>query len=122
VNAVQLRNLADAARATEGAVVVETAGAVVIVLPRDAGATDPDEQLPEREAARFAGVSLRTLRDARRAGDLVMYGGQRSRTVRRGDLAAWIESRRVRPVEGPDDPDLDRRTARMARERAKGDK
>ena len=83
----------------------------------DEGSTDPDEQLPEHEAARVAAVSLRKLRDARRAGDLVMYGGQRSRTVRRADLVAWIESRCVRPVEGPDDPDMRARFARHERAR-----
>jgi hypothetical protein len=74
---------------------------------------DPNAQLPEREAARIAGVSLRTLRDARRDGDLIVYGKQRSRTVRRADLDAWIASRRQRPVMGPDDEDIERRMAKI---------
>ncbi len=76
---------------------------------------DDSEMLTEGEAALEAKVSIRALRDARRSGAVVMYGTQRSRTVRRADLAAWIESRRVRPSAGVDDVDMARRMKRLAR-------
>lgn len=79
---------------------------------------DPDELLPVRDAADEAKCSVRALTAARRKGELPMFGTQRSRTVRRADLATWIESRRVRPVAGADDVDMQRRMARLARGRA----
>jgi hypothetical protein len=74
---------------------------------------DPDDLIPVRDAAAEAQCSVRALTDARRAGDLAMYGTQRTRTVRRSDLLAWIESRRVRPVAGIDDLDMQRRIRRL---------
>jgi len=60
---------------------------------------------------------VRTLTtDARREGWLI--GKQRSYVVRRSDLDRYIESRRVRPLAGADDADLDRRVARIADARA----
>ena len=97
---------------------VELTARLAALATRLATATlDPTEHVSEVDAARIAGTSVRALRDARRAGELVMYGRQRSRTVRRGDLAVWIESRKVKPLEGVDDADMDRRVARLAKGR-----
>src|SRR5690606_14096059 len=73
---------------------------------------DPAELIAVSDAAQIARCSTRALRDAARAGELALYGRQRSRTVRRGDLMAWIESRRA-PVVRDDvgDRDLERRMA-----------
>lgn len=79
------------------------------------GAHDPAEQLPRATAAQIAKCSTPTLTAACRRGELPMFGKQRSRTVRRSDLDAWIESRRVRPVAGADDVDMQRRMARLSR-------
>ncbi len=81
-------------------------------------AEDPAELVPVAEASRLAKCSVRALSEARRAGVLEMFGGQRSRCVRRGALAAWIESRRVRPLEGRDDLDMRRRIVRLEQARA----
>jgi hypothetical protein len=78
-------------------------------------ADDADALVPIATAAIHAKCSGRTLTAARRAGELPMFGRQRSRTVRRSDLEAWIESRRVAPVAGPDDLDMQRRMARLRR-------
>lgn len=83
----------------------------------EAGSSDPEELLCEAEAASLAKCSVRTLRDARRTGAITAYGRQRSRTYRRADLLSWIESRRAPVVSGVDDPDMDRRVARIARAR-----
>lgn len=93
--------------------IVQTPGATIIVVA--AAAPNADDLLPLPAAAEIAKCSTRTLREAGRAGELTLYGRQRSRTVRRSDLLAWVESRRVRPVEGPDDSDLERRIARLSR-------
>ncbi len=77
---------------------------------------DADAMLSLADAARLAATSQRVLRDAIRAGELAAYGRKRDRAVRRGDLDAWIESRRVAPVPGVDDADLVRRVRRLARE------
>jgi hypothetical protein len=85
------------------------------------GASDPAIMVSEADAAALASVSVRVLRAARRAGELTFYGKQRSRTVRRADLLAWIESRRapvVRDVVVARDPsaadeDLGRRMKRL---------
>jgi hypothetical protein len=79
---------------------------------------DPASLVPLPEAARVAGTSKRVVRDAIRAGELPAFGRQRDRSVRRSDLQRWIESRRVRVTEGPDDLDIERRVARIARARA----
>jgi hypothetical protein len=78
---------------------------------------DPKAMLPLDEATRVAGTSKRVLRDAIRHGDLPAYGRQCDRSVRRADLDAWTESRRVPVREGPDDADIERRIARIERER-----
>jgi hypothetical protein len=73
---------------------------------------DAGELLPLAEAARVAATSVRVLREAIRAGNLVAFGRQRDRSVFRGDLARWIEERRVR-VDGVDDEDIRRRMRRL---------
>jgi hypothetical protein len=83
------------------------------------GPIDPEAFVPVREAARAAGTSARVIRDAIRRRDLPAFGRQRDRVIRRADLDRWIESRRVAVVEGPDDPDIERRMARIARARAR---
>lgn len=90
-----------------GATVIRAHGSTIIVLAHDAPSAD--ELIPVRAAAAEARCSVRALTAARRAGELAMYGTQRTRTVRRSDLAAWIGSRRVRPVAGVDDADMRRR-------------
>lgn len=75
----------------------------------------PDGLLPLLEAARHAATSVRTVRSAIRAGELPAVGRQRDRAVRRADLDRWIESRRVRPVAGIDDADLEARMRRLSR-------
>ena len=79
---------------------------------------DPAALIPLPEAARAAGTSKRVVRDAIRAGELPAFGRQRDRSVRRSDLQRWVESRRVRVIEGPDDLDIERRVAQIARARA----
>lgn len=101
------------AAAAAGATILRAPGATIIVLA--ARAPTSDDLLPLAPAAEIAKCSVRTLREAGRAGELTLYGRQRSRTVRRSDLLAWVESRKVRPIEGPDDGDLERRMARLAR-------
>jgi len=112
---VQGRDLIAAAEAA-GATIVRSPAATVIVITHAAPASD--DLVPIAEAATLAQCSVRTLRDARRAGELAAYGKQRSRAVRRSDLLAWIDSRRVRPVVGVDDDAMDRRIARLERARA----
>lgn len=103
----------EAAATAAGGTVIRAPGATIIVIP--ARAADGDDLLPEREAAELAKCSVRTLRDAARAGELDRYGKQRSRSYRRANLLAWIETRRVRPVAGADDDDIDRRVRRLER-------
>ena len=89
-------------------------------LAREAAAEskpDPGAMVPLAEAARSAGTSTRVVRDAIRDGALVAYGGQRDRSVRRGDLDAWIADRRIRPIQGLDDRDIEARVARLGRQR-----
>jgi hypothetical protein len=100
-----LRAIADAA---------EALARVAREAAEDGGA-DPSKLLTLRQAAEFACTSLRTVRDAIRHGDLDAFGGQRDRTVRRGDVLLWIESRRLPVLQGPDDADIQRRMARLAR-------
>jgi len=102
-----------AAAERDGATVVRTRGATIIVIP--ARVADGDDLLPIEDAAEIAKCSIRSLRDAHRAGALIMFGKQRSRTVRRADLEAWIESRRVKPTTGADDDDIARRMRRIER-------
>jgi hypothetical protein len=92
-------------------------------LAREA-ASGPDGEhldgalIPIAEAARLAATSVRVVRDAIRCHDLVAFGRMRDRAVRRADLDAWIMSRKLKPIQGLDDADLERRVARLAR--AKG--
>lgn len=75
------------------------------------------EFVSEHEAARIAGISVGTLRQARRTGQLTFYGRKRSMTVKRSDLLAWIETRRapiVRDVIDPEDSDMQDRMDRLA--------
>lgn len=102
-----------AAAERDGATVLRTPGATIIVIPTPLAAGD--DLLPIDEAAALAQCSVRTLRAASRTGDLAVFGKQRSRTVRRADLNAWIESRRVKPEIDVDDHDIERRMKRLAR-------
>jgi hypothetical protein len=92
-------------------------GRAVLALLAELAPQSPhaDDVLPIADAARIAGTSVRVVRDAIRAGDLVAYGRQRDRAVRRTDLDRWVESRRLRPVVGVDDGDIERRVLRLAR-------
>jgi hypothetical protein len=76
-----------------------------------------DPLLPLAEAARRAATSTRVLREAIRRGDLAGFGRQRDRAVRLSDLERWVESRRLAPTAGVDDPDMDRRVARLLKRR-----
>lgn len=95
------------AAAEVGATIVRSHGSTIIVLP----AREPtgDDLLTLAEAASLTKESIRTLKDARRSSALRMFGGQRSRTVRRADLIAWIETKRAPIVRGVDDEDMRRR-------------
>jgi hypothetical protein len=104
-----------AAAKAAGATVVESAGAVVLVVPT-ARTADPTELLPLVEAARVAATSVRVVRDAIRSGVLPAVGKQRDRAVRRGELEAWIESRRA-PVVKVTDEQEQRIEARLRRKR-----
>jgi hypothetical protein len=82
---------------------------------------EPNRLLSLAEAARIAGTSVRILRDAIRKHEVSAYGRQRDRSVRGADLERWIESRRLRPMTGPVDADLEQRVARLARARSAAD-
>jgi hypothetical protein len=82
--------------------------------------TDPTVMVPLAEAARVAGTSIRVVRDAIRGGVLPGYGRQRDRSVRRADLDAWILSRRMKPLPGIDDRDIEARIERLAGLRPNG--
>jgi hypothetical protein len=75
-----------------GATVVESSAGTIIVLP---AASDRDELLPIRAAAREAATTVRVVQDAVRRGELPAVGRQRDRAVRRSDLESWIQSRRM---------------------------
>ncbi len=87
-------------------------------LAREAASERPaawdDALIPLAEAARLAATSVRVVRDAIRRGELVAFGRMRDRAVRHADLAAWIASRALQPVEGIDDADIARRVSRLA--------
>jgi hypothetical protein len=99
-----------------GATVVRSGGAAIIVIAT-ATARDPNDLLPLEEAAQIAKCSKRTIRAAGRANQLEIRGKQRSRTVRRADLEAWIAERNAPIVRGADDDAMDRRILRLVRER-----
>ena len=105
MNAATLRAIADALEAQARA----------MRAMADDSTTGPTSMLPIAGAAERAGCSVRTIRTAIKLGDLAAFGKQRDRAVRADDLAAWIESRKVRVTEGHDDLDMDRRVARLAR-------
>jgi hypothetical protein len=102
-----------------GATVVESLGTIVIVIVASTGA-DPGEHL-SLEQARALGhfTTTRPIREAARAGELPLYGRERSRTTKRGEFMAWLESRRVPSVAGPVDTDIEARVRRLARRRAR---
>jgi hypothetical protein len=87
-------------------------------LAREAASERPeawdDALIPVAEAARLAATSVRVVRDAIRRGELTAFGRMRDRAVRHADLAAWIASRALKPVEGVDDADIARRVRRLA--------
>jgi hypothetical protein len=75
-----------------------------------------DDHLSLDEARVLARLrTTRPLREALRRGDLQGFGSQRTRTIRRPDLLAWIESRRMAPVQGIADADIERRVLRLAK-------
>lgn len=86
----QLVRMAEAA----GATVVRSPAGTIIVLPISQGA-DPGEHL-SLEEARVLGklASTRQIKEAGHRGELTLYGSERTRTVKRGELVAWLESRR----------------------------
>ena len=100
---------------------------VVVREARESGATititvsiqpDADDRLTRSEAARIAGTSIGVVSAAIRRGELAAFGGERDRIVRRGDLEAWVESRRYRPSLGPVDGDIERRIRKLERGKA----
>lgn len=76
---------------------------------------DPAQLLSVKEAAGLAATSVGVVREAIRVGDLIAYGGQRDRSVRRADLDAWILARRFAPIAGVADADIERRMERLAK-------
>jgi hypothetical protein len=82
------------------------------------GAHPDGALIPLPEAARLAATSIRVVRDAIRNRELVAFGRMRDRAVRRNDLDLWIASRQVKPIEGVVDADIERRIARLSRERS----
>jgi hypothetical protein len=84
-------------------------------VARDAGDEHQDGLLPLAEAARLAATSKRVVRDAVRKRELVAFGRERDRAVRRSDLDAWIASRQVQPTPGVADADIEVRMARLSR-------
>jgi hypothetical protein len=98
-----------------GGTIVRTPAAVVVVIPT---ATEADpEQFLSLDEARALGKfkTTRPIKDAGRAGALTLYGTERTRTVKRGEFLAWLESRRAPVATGPDDLDVERRMRRLAR-------
>jgi hypothetical protein len=87
-------------------------------LAREAASERPeawdDALIPIAEAARLAATSVRVVRDAIRRGELAAFGRMRDRAVRHADLAVWIASRALKPIEGIDDADIARRVRRLA--------
>lgn len=107
----------DAARSDDRALRL---GRLLVALIDELAPSAPDDLLTLAEAARAAATSLRVVREAIRGGALPAFGGQRDRAVRRVDLAAWIECRRVKPDAADavvDDDDVERRMRRLARPR-----
>jgi hypothetical protein len=109
-----LQRIANAKRDGSAVSIVDSPVGCVIILSAPAAASEsPADLIPEADAARLAATRIRTVRDARRTGELVAFGGQRDRSYRRGDVLAWAESRRAPVHEAIDDRDIDRRMARL---------
>jgi len=104
-----------------GATVIESGGAVVIVLATGAGDAGA-ELVPLARAAVVAATTERVVREAIAAGELPAFGRRRDRAVKRRDLDAWIEARRVRIDEGPDDDKIEKRMRRIERGREKAER
>src|ERR1019366_3764307 len=73
----------------------------------------------EHEALVLTKLSKRQLAGGRSRGELASYGRPRSRTYKRGDLVAWLDSRRMMPSDpiAAQEADIDRRIKRLERER-----
>jgi hypothetical protein len=106
-------NLVAMARCLPGVTVLESAGATIIVLP-GASAADPAELLPLLDGARLASTSPRALKDAARRGEIALFGRERSRVVRRGDVLQWVQDRRA-PVAAVAQDQAARVEARVSR-------
>jgi hypothetical protein len=89
-----------------GATVLRAPGADVIVITHDEPAEN--DLIRIHDCARIAKTSVRVVKDDIRAGEIAAFGKQRDRSVRYADLMAWIETRRVKPVVGPDDADVEK--------------
>ena len=83
--------------------------------------TASSSMIPISEAAWMAATTVRVVRDAIRTGELTAYGRRRDRAVRETDLRAWIAGRRVEPMAGADDLDMERRMRRLERRTRKHD-
>jgi len=101
---------------SHGALVLSVPGADIAVWSRT---KEADDLVLLPEAAELAKTSVRVVKDAIRSGELSAFGKQRDRTVRRSDVARWVEARRVRPVVGPIDADIQRRMRQIARGRGR---
>ncbi|MBK6464207.1 MAG: helix-turn-helix domain-containing protein [Myxococcales bacterium] len=66
-----------------------------VLESHESHATTEDPFLGRDAAEEFTRVSWRAIRDAIRRGELAGYG--RPVVVRRSDLLAWLEGRKVRP-------------------------
>lgn len=86
--------------------------AAAILAP--AAAANDTDLLTLAEAAALAKCAKAGIRAAIHAGDLTPYGKTRDRSVKRGDVLRWIETRRAGPVEAPADDLIERRMARLA--------
>jgi hypothetical protein len=113
MNAAGLVALADAADA-----LARLARAVAQETPTNAD----DDLLPLHVAAAIASTSVRSLKDAKRRGELELLGRERSRVVRRRDLVAWIEGRGALSTIGPEDAELDARVERLKARRKRSSK
>jgi hypothetical protein len=63
----------------------------------DSGSDTPDHFVSAKEVAEFSGYALRTVYAAVKAGDLRRLGDD---TFAYGDVVAWLETKRRRPVAG----------------------
>lgn len=87
--------------------------AAALLAPREAPTPDEHVQI-EATMAITGHRTSRALRDAIRRKEIQAFGNQRSRTVRRGDLLAWMESRTTGATHDEiDDDDIARRMKRL---------